>query len=280
MSPRRSLIAYSSAERDGVPLPAVRAEDAVSQLIWRVFGPDPTAVRPLLAWAAGGAAAGERGEIWSPSRLAYRIRRVQDVGARTPLHPGVAVDLLVPAAFGEQRQRQRRLFLLAGASDSPGAWLRTNTATAVRVLAALGPTPLELLQAAVARTHIRRASPAPSGAAILDGLLRAGGNYDVDTDLCVAPPEARAWPRDFELLAVTDPDTVYSKDQLTQLFMRVGFAAASAAKNTPYRHPLVVAAGFGQYRVLRRRAAPLLRGCDARLLQPQNPSAVNREPED
>jgi hypothetical protein len=47
---------FNSSRRDGLPLPALTGEHAVSQPIWRALGRLPDMVRPLLAWAGGGAA--------------------------------------------------------------------------------------------------------------------------------------------------------------------------------------------------------------------------------
>jgi hypothetical protein len=90
-------VPFNSAERDGVPLPALHTDDAVSQLIWRALGPLPDVVHPMLGWVTGGApVSAATGVAWTRWQLDYRITAVQAIGRRTPLRPGIAAHLMHP----------------------------------------------------------------------------------------------------------------------------------------------------------------------------------------
>lgn len=215
----RVVIPVDSAERVGVPLPALTAADAVSQLIWRVLGPSPEFVKPMLAWASGH----DPDHDWSASQLAYRIGRVQAIGRRTPLHPAVQAQLQDPGAVSMVRRRTRRLFALPSPpapSPHPAGWaqgLQVNTRTAVRVLTALGPLTMADLHAAVARTHCHRHTPTPNQAELGAGLTHVGADLDPSGMRWSPPVNAKPWPRDLALLAeaAAGQGAVYSRVRLS-----------------------------------------------------------------
>ena len=234
---RSRAVPFNSPRRDGLPLPALTVEHAVSQLIWRALGPRPDAVRPLLAWAGGGAAAPREAGL-TAAQLQYRVQVVQAVGQRTPIALAVATDLMNPAATSETAVRARRLYRLPRPGPVPAS-VRQAAVTAARVLAAVGPLPATDLQAAVARTRLHSHSTPPTEHGIEECLVLTGARYDQENGTWSAPAGTRVWPRDRALLDHTDPRVVYTRRELAERMITAGYAPGNAYTNALDTHPLI-----------------------------------------
>lgn len=254
----RIVVPTDSPQRTAPPLPALTADQAISQLIWRVLGPYPDRVHPMLAWSAGNEA--PPGDDITAAHLQYLISRVQAIGRCTPLQPTVLAELQTPGTRDVRRHRARRLFALptppapATPSAYPPRWahgLRVNTRTAVRVLAAVGPLPMIDLHLAVARTHRQRSTWLPTAAELATGLAYIGGAHDPHTDRWSPPTGATPWPRDIKLLEVDKElnSPLYNRRQLVELLAAAGYDHITPHSNTIARHPLIRQAARNQYRL-------------------------------
>jgi hypothetical protein len=235
-----------------VPLPALDAARAASQLIWRALGPDPDRVRPVLLWLAGGdQVALEAG--FTRNQLSYRIGQTRSVGARTPVPPAITAQLADPndqwaarvrLLFGLHRPRPDRLI--------PAEFAHTvakNAATAERILAAVGPLALDEVWRMVQRTHRYRRHPMPSPEQLAEGLRRRGAHSDGITGLWCSGNGVAVWPRDAALLATADPTAIYSRQELAALLHRAGYPSGTVRHNIIGAHPLIESMGRNQYRV-------------------------------
>jgi hypothetical protein len=149
--------------------------------------------------------------------------------------------------------RARRLFLLPSPGRPLTASARQTASAAARVLAAVGPLSVAELQAAVARTHTHRTSSAPAEQTLIESMVLSGARHDGHSDRWSAPAGSVAWPRDRALLTAADPDTVYTRQQLTDLMIAAGYSALSAGKNTLDMHPLIQKLDRNRYRILTGR---------------------------
>jgi hypothetical protein len=116
-------------------------------------------------------------------------------------------------------------------------------------MAAVGPLSVAELQAAVAWTHTHRPSSAPSEQTLIEGMVLSGARHDGHSDRWSAPAGSVGWPRDRALLTAADPDTVYTRQQLTDLMIAAGYSARSAGKNTLDMHPLIQKLDRNRYRM-------------------------------
>lgn len=246
-------VAFSSPARNGNRLPAETATDLIRQLAWWAFGVSSEAVQPLVEWAEHGQAITPSGDAWKSYQLDYRIRCVQRLGIRAPLHPAVAVELLAPGAASDRHDRYRRLLRLPGPDAPKDAMIRQTTRRVIRVLAAVGEIPLPDVTAAVARANTWRNSAPPSELLILECLLLAGGHHDPYTKACAAPPGAQLWTKDAALLNLSTPSRDYTRQEIVDLLVAAGYSPATAKGNTPHEHPLLIAHGPDRYQVHHHR---------------------------
>jgi hypothetical protein len=185
-----------------MPLPAVTAAQAVSQLAHRVIGPTGRDLAPVLEWAAGG----DPEEITTryglpPTALQRRLRILRVVGAATPLRQSVLGELSAPDATTEQHHRARRIFKVRASRGQLQMRIAHSTNVALRVLATLGPQPVDILCQAANRSRQPTANLPPVTVDELElGLTHRGATHDPDTGRWTAPTGTTPAERDVRLV--------------------------------------------------------------------------------
>ena len=242
--------------RDGVPLPAVTAAQAVSQLAHRVIGPGGRDLAPVLDWAAGG----DPAEITTryrlpPTALQRRLRILRLAGSVTPLRPSVLAELSAPDARSEQHRRARRLFAIRTPRGYLQMQVARSTDVALRVLATLGPQPIEILVDAANRSRQPTAKLPPVIAADLElGLRHRGATHDPDTGRWTAPAGTTPAERDVQLVDALRTAGPLTRVQLRQVLIAVGYTSHSPQTTIVDRHPLIRRVALNSYELLTRPA--------------------------
>lgn len=238
--------------RDGVPLPALTAAQAVSQLVHRVVGPGGRDLAPALDWARGD----DAGEVTlryglPPTALGRRLRLLRVVGERTPLRQEVLDELSAPYARGEVYRRARRLFALPTPRGHLPMRLARSTDAALRVLAALGPLSTETLCQAVNRARQPTAAlPAMKAGQLREGLRLRGATHNADSDTWAAPVGVVAADRDARLVDALRASGPLTRVQLHQVLLEVGYTARTPQSPIVDRNPLIRKTGPNRYELL------------------------------
>ena len=191
----RGGIPYGRRVRDGVPLPGRSPTEVLSQLAYRVFGPlHPDRVRVVLDYhGLAGSPAGRLAEVAARHQVTSRtvsnhVAAVRAAGARLPLTVDLIAEATRISTQGDDHRARVRTARTLGlpAPAAPQLQGRSRSALSVspthvtaaraaaRVLAAVGPLPLDALLAAVNRSR-RFRGRTPLQAAELGAALAAVG---------------------------------------------------------------------------------------------------------
>jgi hypothetical protein len=184
--------------RDGVPLPGRTPAEVVSQLTHRIFGPlRLDRVRVVLDYhgLAGSPAAG-RPEIAAryritPPTVGNRVAKVRAAGSRLPLHPGIVDQATRASAAGDDHLGRVRIAAtldlpLPAAAPLPAAPPAlpvppvASGRAAARLLAAVGPTDIATLVAAVNRSRSYRRGALIAADALSAALTAVGAVPGID----------------------------------------------------------------------------------------------------
>lgn len=227
--------------RDGQPLSVSTTPEAVEELIHRALGPDWASAGCVREWVDGGdpgAVAARHGLLLSG--LEQLVRTVRLVGARTPLPPPVQTELSTVGLEMEQHRRVRRLFGVRAPRGYLPMRLSRSTDVALRVLAALGPLPIEVLVEAVNRSRQPTAAlPAMTASELENGLRFRDAIYDPDASTWAAPKVVAAGERDVALVAAVRAAGPLTRVQLHQVLLQVGYAARTPQSPIVDRNPLI-----------------------------------------
>ena len=241
-------VPLDSPWRDGLPLPALTAGDATTQLVWRVLGPLPARVTPILEWVSTGRAAD-----WSDGMIGYWTGFVRLAGRRTPLQPPAGAELTDPGRLHPVAVRQRSLFGLPepsharGRPSTPGVRITRNARSAVRLLTAVGPLTITDLVDAHHRARQYRSDELLSADDLALGLTYLGAGYDPTTATWSAPAGAEATDADRQLLAALPAGQDYRRRDLVTALIEAGLSASTAHNRVAWS-PLIQKAGDNRYR--------------------------------
>lgn len=238
--------------RDGEPLTAATTTEAVAELLQRALtaqGRDPG---PVTEWAAGDDVA----EIaarhgLSPPDLEHLVRAVRAAGARTPLPQAMLAELSAAGGEAERHRRVRRLFGLRAPRGYLPMRLSRSTDAAIRVLAALGPLPINVLAEAVNRSRQPTAAlPAMTATELENGLRFRAATYDTDKQVWAAPADTAATDRDLRLVKALRDAGPRTRVQLHQVLLQVGYTAHTPQSPIVDRNPLIRRTAPNRYELL------------------------------
>ena len=266
---RPGRIPYGRRVRDGVPLPGRSPTEVLSQLAYRVCGPlHPGRIRVVLDYhGLEGRPAAPLAEIAARQHVTSRtvsnhVAAVRAAGARLPLTdelisqvtrastPGddhlarvrTAGTLGLPAPAAPPRQPPGT----SSASTVPPAQLRAARAAA-RVLAAVGPLPLDTLLAAVTRSR-RFRTPAPlTATGLAAGLTAAGATPGPGGHW--HPPPGTTVPDRYRAIAAAGGRDL-TRQEMIAVLTAAGYSRSSADGLMSSCHPLFIRTGPGRYMVI------------------------------
>jgi hypothetical protein len=255
--------------RDGVPLPGRSPTEVLSQLAYRVFGP----LRPDRARVAldhhglAGHPAERLAEIAArhgvtSGTVSNRVAAVRGAGTRIPVTGEVITEVTrasIPG--GDHRARVRaagtfglpapvappRLGRVRFASPVSAAQLQAARAAA-RVLAAVGPLPLDTLLAAVTRSR-RFRTRAPLTANGLAAALAAVGATTAP-DGSWHPPPGTFVPARYRAIVDTAGGRDLTRQDMILVLIAAGYSRTSAGGRMSSSHPLFTRTGPDRYRII------------------------------
>ena len=240
--------------RDGVPLPGTTPPVVLSQLAYRVFGPlRSDQVRTMLDFhglaghpADSKSAVVARHEITLPTlatEVARGTRPGEDHLARTRIAATLGLTAPRPAA--------------PPPTPSPPAPTGPSKADlgaaeiAVRVLATVGPLPLDELHPAIVRAR-RFKSHSPITAQRLAIALSVAGVTRDEQGRWQAPTDATP-PDRYQALAAIAAGCDLTRSEMVQALLAAGYAPMSASIRKIDDHPLIRRTGPDQYQLLSDR---------------------------
>jgi len=241
----------------GRPLPGRTPHQVVSQLIYRVLGPYPDDVRPVLDLhgMAGRPAALKKDTAARNNMPVLALRRLHEqvIGEarRVPLDPAITARAAARSGPFDDHQARRVIAETLGV-QRPEPWAATMADswavhTCLNALAALGPQPLQVLLSVVQRSRRGKNIP-PLPAAHLAFLLalhsqdvdrRPDGRWQVHSD--------RRPPQRHQRLVAAMGNRVFTRQGIAQVLIGLGYAASSATGQTLDRHPMIAHIGPDQY---------------------------------
>lgn len=251
--------------RRGRPVSGLSAHDVVSQIAWRALGPVGGRARVVLDWAGlAGRPATRQMDVAArhqvnPSTLRSWVRQVTADGQTVPLLPDIAAAVgraSLPAEDHLARTRQAALLGLVAPTRVPVARFtpghREWAATAGRMLATVGPLPVEVLHAGVLRTRRARASgPPPDWAMLVEAIQRSGIAHLSGDRWHLRTSEAPVAPPRFAALvagARSSGRRTYTTAQMQALLTAAGYRAVTG--NSLRQHPLIERRGRDCWRVI------------------------------
>lgn len=240
--------------RRGGPVSGLSAAEVVSQIAWRALGPVGGRARVVLDWAGlAGRPATRQADVAArhrvnPSTLRSWVRQVTADGQTVPLRHDIAATVSRASLREDDhlaRTRQAALLGLVAPTRIPVAPFtpghREWAATAGRMLATVGPLPVEVLHGGVLRTRRARASgPPPDRAMLVAAMQRSGIAYFSGDrwhlrtlDEPVAPPRFAALVAG----ARSSGRRTYTTAQMQALLTAAGYRAVTG--NSLRQHPLI-----------------------------------------
>ena len=241
------------------PVSGLRPDQVVSQLIYRVFGPERSDVEPLLDLhglagqpATHIANTSSRNGI-SEATLRQAERQLRAEARRTAIPSAIMTEASRPTTAFEDHVARRRVAKTLGAEDPP-PWRRSHTdALAVRtcigVLAIVSPLTLTSLARAVGRTRRWSGLPVPSDALLALLLIESGAvNRRLDGRWQLLAPQRER--HSYRLLADAFGADVLTRSECSQLLLRLGYAASSVDSLSLDRHPMIERIGPSQYTLI------------------------------
>lgn len=253
------------SDRTGLPVPGLTATEVVSQVAWRALGPLGGRAWAVLDWAGTrGSPAARTADVAARYGVSHNtmnawVRQVRAVGATVPLPIHVLHELQRPSVLGDDQESRRRLALLMTVPppapaprprSRPTAAQREWARTARRMLASVGPLPIEALVAGVRRVKRGRSrSPLPDAAAIEQAL----------TDTAWARPVGDRWqltaeavaPRRYVALLAAAAGTqrdVHTTAQMHELLTLAGYRSVTGPALG--KHALIERIDRNQWKVL------------------------------
>lgn len=253
-------------DRGGLPVPALTAAQAVSQVAWRALGPLRGRARSVLDWAGLAACpAGSTTDVAarhgiSASTLRDRIRRVTQVGRDVPLRSAVELELTGSSTRGQDHLARRRQAALLGLT-TPGPpeqppvpritpAHRITAGTVRRMLATLGPQPTDVLLAGVLRSRRARAKgPKPDETILLQAISWSGCAHLADGlwVLHHRQPAPTRWAQLVTAAAASGRD-VHTTAQMHALLTAAGYREVTGPALA--HHPLIERTSRNQWRIL------------------------------
>jgi hypothetical protein len=252
--------------RDGVPLPGRTPAEVVSQLTHRIFGPlRLDRVRVVLDYhgLAGSPAAG-RPEIAAryritPPTVGNRVAKVRAAGSRLPLHPGIVDQATRASCVGDDHLGRVRIAAtlhlpLPAAAPLPAAPPVlpappvASGRAAARLLAAVGPTDIATLVAAVNRSRSYRRGALIAADALSAALTAVGAVPGIDGTW--SPPPGMVAPDRYRVIVATAGRRELTRHQMVQVLTAAGYGPASASGPLSAAHPLFHRTGPDRYRII------------------------------
>ena len=236
-------LGYGRRVRDGVPLPGLSPDAALSQLVHRVFGPLAAhRARMVLDYhgLAGHPAAPLTGiaarHHVTPRTVSARLARVRAAGARLPLTRHLIGEVSRRSTVGEDHLGRTRIAatLALPAPKPPARPAPTRTAVpaghlavaraSARLLAAAGPLTLDDLLAAASRSRrVRQRTPLSAGD--LAAVLAAAGSAP-GPDGRWPPPPGVAAPARYRAVVDAAAGRDLSRQQMIAILTAAGTAPA------------------------------------------------------
>lgn len=257
--------------RDGVPLPGTTPPVVLSQLAYRVFGPlRSDQVRTMLDFhglaghpADSKSAVVARHEITLPT-LATWSKMLTTAGARLPLSVALATEVARGTRPGEDHLARTRIAATLGLTaprpaappptPSPPAPTGPSKADlgaaeiAVRVLATVGPLPLDELHPAIVRAR-RFKSHSPITAQRLAIALSVAGVTRDEQGRWQAPTDATP-PDRYQALATIAAGRDLTRSEMIHALLAAGYAPNSARTGQINDHPLIQRTGPNRYQLV------------------------------
>ncbi len=262
-------VAYGHGVRDGVPLPGRSPTEVLSQLAYRVFGPlHPDRVRLFLDYhGLAGHPAERLAEIAARHRVTSRtvsnlVAAARGAGTRIPLTDEVITEVTRASNPGDDHRARVRAAGTLGlpspvrpprvgratfASPVPPAQLQAARAAA-RVLAAVGPLPLDTLLAAVTRSHQFRTRSPLTGNGLAAGLTAVGATTAPDGSW--HPPPETVVPARYRAIVDTARDRDLTRQDMIAVLTTAGYSRTSAGGRLSSSHPLFTRTGPDRYRII------------------------------
>ena len=251
--------------RDGPPLRCCRN--------WRIgFGPlRPDRVRVVLDYhGLAGHPAGRLAEVAArhgvTSRtVSNRVAAVRGAGTRIPLTGEVITEVTRGSIPGDDHRarvraagtfglpapvppsRQGRAGFASPVSPVSAAELRAARAAA-RVLAAVGPLPLDTLFAAVSRSRRFRTRTSLSATGLAAGLTGVGATASPDGSW--HPPPGTAVPARYRVIVDTADRRDLTRQEMILVLIAAGYSRTSAGGRMSSSHPLFTRVGPDRYRII------------------------------
>jgi len=267
--PDRGRIPYGRRVRDGVPLPGRSPTEVLSQLAYRVFGPlHPDRVRVVLDYhGLDGQPAARLAEVAARQHVTSRtvsnhVAAVRAAGARLPLTDEVITAVTRGSIPGDDHRARVRI---AGTLGLPAPAARQKPVTssvsrvspaqlraaraAARVLAAVGPLPLDTLLAAVTRSRRFRTRSPLTAPGLGAGLTAVGATTDPADGLWRAPPGTTV-PGRYRAVVDTAGGRDLTRQEMIAVLTAAGYSRTSADGRLSSSHPLFTRTGPGRYTLI------------------------------
>ena len=254
--------------RDGVPLPGKSPTEVLSLLAHRVFCPlraDRTQVvldfHGLAGRNAGPVKAVAARFRVTTRTLSARAAKVRAAGTRLPLPTAIVREAMRDSRPGEDHLGRVRVATTLGLPSPvapppppvvrPGPTVPPSDVAAaragLRVLAAVGPSPLKTVTAAVARSRqFRRAALSEEDLAaaltVLGAVTDADGRWR-------APP-AFPVPDRYRSVVATAAGRELTRSEMISVLMGAGYSPSSAGRLLSTTYPLFERLGPNRYRLI------------------------------
>lgn len=241
------------------PLSGRTPAEVVSQLIYRLFGPDRAAVLPLLDLhglagrpATNQIATGVRNHV-PQLQLRLAQRNLAAEAARCAIDAAILREAARPTGPFEDHQSRVCIAQTLGVAK-PVAWRPSyNDSRAVRtcldVLAIAGPLTLVSMARAVQRTRHDRPTPIPTDAELALLLIECGqAERGVDDLWRITVPR----PERVTYRAIADAigERVLRRIECTRILLDLGYAPSSAERQGLDRQPMIDRIEPGRYALI------------------------------
>lgn len=261
--------------RDGVPLAGLTPVDVLSQLTHRVFGPlHADRIRIVLDYhGADGHTAGTLTEVAARHGVSTRtvsnhVRAVRSAGETLPLQAELAAAVIRSSRAGEDHLARVRVARTLGlpeprpaekpavsARDGVSSNVAAAARSATRLLAAVGPLPLDVVHGAVTRgRRFRRRTPFTAGE--LEAALNAAGGVAGSDGRWHAPTNVPVTDRYRVIVEQAAGQESLTRAGMIEILSGAGYTRSSASGRMSSSHPLFERAGPDRYRLIGTPAAP------------------------